>query len=184
MVPIGRLDAGVSREAYDQYSDALLAGIKQNLNSYLAGREGLPVKSLAELIAFNERDKQAGEPDQALLEHINSLDVTDEQREQLWAAVLPIFKGTLDKPLSEHRLDAIVSNFRADSYYFAAAAGYPGISVPSGMDDEGMPTALHFYGTGNSEATLLAVAYGYEQATQAIREPAFLPGAPVSSESV
>lgn len=184
MVPIGRLDAGVSREAYDQYSDALLAGIKQNLDSYLAGREGLPVKSLAELIAFNERDKQAGEPDQALLEHINSLDVTDEQREQLWAAVLPIFKGTLDKPLSEHRLDAIVSNFRADSYYFAAAAGYPGISVPSGMDDEGMPTALHFYGMGNSEATLLSVAYGYEQATQAIREPAFLPGAPMSSESV
>lgn len=48
-------------------------------------------------------------------------------------------EGTFDKPLSEHRLDAIVSNFRADSYYFAAAAGYPGISVPSGMDDEGMP---------------------------------------------
>nr|WP_262383321.1 amidase family protein [Pseudomonas gessardii] len=183
MVPIGRLDAEVSREAYDQYSDALLAGIKHHLDSYLAGREGLPVKSLAELIAFNERDRQAGEPDQALLEQINRLQVTDEQREQLWASVLPVFKGTLDKPLSEHRLDAIVSNFRSDSYYFAAAAGYPGISVPSGMDDEGMPTALHFSGVGNSEATLLSVAHGYEQASQAIREPAFLPGTPVSSEN-
>jgi len=46
------------------------------------------------------------------------------------------------------------------------------------MDDEGMPTALYFYGSGNSEATLLSVAYGYEQASQAIREPAFLPGIP------
>ncbi|MFQ1040238.1 hypothetical protein ACEWB5_26800, partial [Citrobacter koseri] len=81
-------------------------------------------------------------------------------------------------------LDAIVSNFRSDSYYFAAAAGYPGISVPSGMDEEGMPTALHFCGTGNSEATLLSVAHGYEQASQAIREPAFRPGVPLSSERV
>ncbi|WP_262381045.1 MULTISPECIES: amidase family protein [unclassified Pseudomonas] len=184
MVPIGRLDANVSNETYDQYSDALFAGIKQRLEGYLAGREGLPVKSLAELIAFNERDRKTGEPDQALLEHINSLDVTHEQREQLWAAVLPTFKDTLDKPLSEHRLDAIVSNFRSDSYYFAAAAGYPGISVPSGMDEEGMPTALHFCGTGNSEATLLSVAHGYEQASQAIREPAFRPGVPLSSERV
>ncbi|MDP1465506.1 hypothetical protein, partial [Klebsiella pneumoniae] len=54
----------------------------------------------------------------------------------------------------------------------------------SGMDDEGMPTALHLYGSGNSEATLLSIAYGYEQASQAIREPAFLPGVPFSPESV
>ena len=186
LVPIASLDADVSPETYDQYNDALFAGIKQKIDGYLAGRQGLSVKSLAELIAFNERDRRVGEPDQALLEHINSLAVTDEQREQLWEAVLPIFRDIFDKPLKEHKLDAVLSSFRSDSYFFAAAAGYPGISVPSGMDDEGMPTALHFAGTSNSEATLLSVAYGYEQASQAIREPAFRPGAPMlsSAESV
>lgn len=181
MVPLGALDADVSPQTYDQYNDALFAGIKPRLEAYLATREGLPVKSLSELIAFNERDKRPGEPDQELLAFINSLQLTDEQREALWASVLPTFRNTLDKPLSEHKLDAIVSNFQSHSYFGAAAAGYPGISVPSGMDEEGMPTALHFSGTGNSEATLLAIAYGYEQASQAIREPAFEPGAPQSS---
>ncbi|WP_410019725.1 MULTISPECIES: hypothetical protein [unclassified Pseudomonas] len=48
------------------------------------------------------------------------------------------------------------------------------------MDNEGMPTALVFAGTQNSEATLLSVAHGYEQASHAIREPAFAFGAPFS----
>ena len=181
MVPITAPDADVSRQTYHQYNAALMAGIKPRLEAYLATREGLPVKSLSELIAFNERDRRPGEPDQDLLALINGLQLTDEQRESLWASVIPTFRNALDKPLNEHKLDAIVSNFQSHSYYGAAAAGYPGISVPSGMDEEGMPTAIHLCGTGNSEATLLSIAYGYEQASQAIREPAFEPGVPQSS---
>lgn len=180
LVEVAQLDAGVSDETYQAYNDALFADVKTQLEEYLAGREGLPVKSLSELIAFNARNQQPGEPDQALLKMINGLDTSPEQREQLWQDVVPIFKKTIDGPLQEHRLDAMLSNFLSHSYFFSAAAGYPGISIPSGMDDEGMPTALHLYGTGNSEAALLAIAYGYEQATQAIREPAFEPGAPFS----
>jgi amidase len=184
MVPILHpLGEGVSVQTYKDYNRALLADTKQSLQGYLAGRQGLPVMSLSELIAFNERDKRPGEPDQDLLKVINNLEMTDEQREDLWKVVIPVFKDTLDKPLTEHKLDAIVSNFRSDSYYFAAAAGYPGISVPSGLDDEGMPTALHLSGTANSEATLLSIAYGYEQATQAISKPAFAPGVPFSPEA-
>ncbi|SUD34474.1 peptide amidase [Pseudomonas fluorescens] len=184
MVPILTLGVNVSLEAYKNYDDALFADVKQSLQGYLAGREGLPVKSLSQLIAFNERNKRPGEPDQDFLKMINSLETTDEQREALWEAVIPVFRQTLDQPLTEHKLDAIVSSFRSDSYYFAAAAGYPGISVPSGMDDEGMPTALHVTGAGNSEATLLSIAYGYEQATQAIRAPAFIPGVPFRPHSL
>ena len=138
----------------------------------------MPVKSLSELIAFIKRTHKAGEPDQKLLEMINDLETTPQKREALWEAILPVFQKTVDDPMKEHKLDAMVSNFLSHNYFYSAAAGYPGISVPSGMDDEGMPTALYFYGSGNSEATLLSVAYGYEQASQAIREPAFLPGIP------
>ncbi len=176
LVPVGRLAEGLSDDIHDSYSLALYADVKQKLEAYLAGREGLPVKSLSELIEFNERNNGPGVPDQGLLTMIKDLDISDEVREGLWAAIGPIFEGALNTPLTEHKLDAIVSNFLSGSYYYAAAAGYPGISVPSGMDDDGMPTALHFYGASLSEPTLLSVAYGYEQASLAIREPAFIPG--------
>lgn len=184
MVPVAPLDAGVDDKTYYDYGEALYADVKKQLGEYLAGREGLPVKSLSELIEFNYQHQKPGDPDQGILEMINSLEITEERRQELWAAIVPIFKQTIDAPLAEHRLDAMVSNFLSNSYFFAAGAGYPGISIPSGMDDEGMPTALHLYGTGDSEATLLSVAYGYEQATHAIREPAFLPGKPYSPPPV
>ncbi|MGH8392026.1 MAG: amidase family protein, partial [Pseudomonas sp.] len=176
LVPVGQLGEGVPYETHEQYNDALLSDVKHQLEAYLAGRAGLPVKSLAELIEFNERNSGPGVPDQQMLTMINGMDISDEARNELWAAIGPIFKSTIDKPLAEHKLDAIVSNFHSYSYYYSAVAGYPGISIPSGMDDEGMPTAVHFYGKNLSEATLLSVAYGYEQASQAIRKPAFKPG--------
>lgn len=176
MVPVGRLDEGVTNDTYDDYGRALYADVKHQLEAYLAGREGLPVKSLSELIDFNERHNGPGVPDQALLTMINELNVSDEERNGLWATIGPIFKNTIDKPLADYKLDAMVSNFLSDSYYYSAASGYPGISMPSGMDEQGMPTAVHFYGANLSEATLLSIAYGYEQASQAIRKPAFTPG--------
>ncbi|MDQ0669938.1 amidase [Pseudomonas sp. W2I6] len=176
LVPVGQLGEGVPYETHEQYNDALLSDVKHQLEAYLAGRAGLPVKSLAELIEFNERNSGPGVPDQQMLTMINGMDISDQARNELWAAIGPIFKSTIDKPLAEHKLDAIVSNFHSYSYYYSAVAGYPGISMPSGMDDEGMPTAVHFYGANLSEATLLSVAYGYEQASHAIRKPAFTPG--------
>jgi amidase len=178
LVPIAHPKDQIPDQTYDDYGLALFADAKQNLGDYLAGREGLPVTSLPELIDFNERNLGPQTPDQERLKRVNAQETSDEQRDELWDAVGQVFKSSLDKPIAEHKLDAVVSNFLSDSYFFAAAAGYPGISVPSGMDDEGMPTALHFYGTGLSEATLLSVAYGYEQASLAIREPAFTPGVP------
>ena len=178
LVPMARLDAGVPEQTYVDYNNALFSEVKQALEGYLAGREGLPVKSLSELIAFINRTQKPGEPDQKLLEMINGVQTNQEDRDALWKAILPIFQNTIDDPMKEHKLDAMVSNFQSHNYFFSAAAGYPGISVPSGMDEDGMPTALYVYGSANSEATLLSVAYGYEQASQAIQKPAFLPGAP------
>ena len=184
LVPVGQLEDGVDEETFLGYNRALFAEVKQQLEDYLAGREGLPVKSLLELIAFNKRNQPSGAPDQALLEMINGLEMPQEERDKLWAKIIPLFQKTVDDPIKAHKLDAMVSNFLSHNYYFSAAAGYPGLSVPSGMDEEGMPTAVYFYGSGKSEATLLSMAYGYEQASPAIRKPAFLPGAPFTPASI
>lgn len=54
----------------------------------------------------------------------------------------------------------------------AAVAGYPHITVPMGFD-RGLPVGISFFGRAWSEATLLNIAYGYEQATHHRRKPAF-----------
>ncbi|MBI3300551.1 MAG: Asp-tRNA(Asn)/Glu-tRNA(Gln) amidotransferase subunit GatA [Deltaproteobacteria bacterium] len=45
-------------------------------------------------------------------------------------------------------------------------AGLPGLSVPCGFDDKGMPISLQLIGKPFGEDTLLQAAYTYEQATQ------------------
>ena len=45
-------------------------------------------------------------------------------------------------------------------------AGLPGISIPCGLDSNGMPVGMQLIGQRFSEATLLNAAYTYEQATK------------------
>ena len=49
-------------------------------------------------------------------------------------------------------------------------AGIPGISIPCGFDEEGMPVGLQIMGRKYDEATLLRVAYSFEQATDFHKE--------------
>lgn len=71
--------------------------------------------------------------------------------------------------LQANGVDAIFTPGRS-----GAMAGYPAISVPAGMDSRGMPTWIHLVGTRWSEPKLLSIAYGFEQATKARRDPQFL----------
>ena len=48
---------------------------------------------------------------------------------------------------------------------FTSIAGLPGIVVPAGFTSEGLPVGLEISGFPFSEASLLGLAYDYEQAT-------------------
>jgi amidase len=54
----------------------------------------------------------------------------------------------------------------------AAVAGYPHVTVPAGHV-HGLPVGISFVGGAYSEATLIAIAYAYEQASRRRRAPAF-----------
>jgi amidase len=56
----------------------------------------------------------------------------------------------------------------------AAVAGYPNINVPAGSL-WGLPVGISFFGRAWSEPTLLKIAYGFEQISNARRKPQFLP---------
>jgi Asp-tRNA(Asn)/Glu-tRNA(Gln) amidotransferase A subunit family amidase len=59
--------------------------------------------------------------------------------------------------------------------------GLPGLLVPMGYLDEGVPLALEFLGRPFSEPTLLKLASGYEARTHHRRAPASTP--PLAGEA-
>lgn len=161
LVPVNMQLADASR-----YAQLLFADVKDELNEYLGKRSGLPVKSVSELIAFNEQRDGTDTDHQPLLKEIDASTLTVEERTPLWDALIQDFRSTVDELIDGEKLDAMVSDFETNSYFAVAAAGYPGISVPSGKDENGVPTSAYFFGARWTEPTLLAVAHGYEEAAK------------------
>ena len=95
-------------------------------------------------------------------------------------------RAAIAAPLAEHGVEAIVAltanpagltdYVLGDHDVFhtsgpAAVAGCPSITVPAGHVS-GLPVGLSFFGPRWSEPRLIALAYAFEQATQARRVPA------------
>lgn len=168
---------------------------KADLNAYLAtlGPDA-PVKSLADIIAFNEANPELEMP------HFGHERMTSSQArgpltdpEYLNAKRLiqqANREDGIDRLMNEHNLDAIVAPTRdlpwptdhikgdrldgGSSAGPAAIAGYPDISVPMGFV-KGLPVGVSFFGRAWSEPILIRIAYAYEQATNHRTAPTFAP---------
>src|SRR5262245_2764229 len=170
--------------------EVLLYEFKADLNAYLGSRDPTsPVRSLEDLIAFNEREKAREMPYFG-----QELFVRAQKKGPLPTPAYRTAKATcrslareqgIDFVLKKYRLDAIVAptgspawttdlvngdHFTGASSTPAAVAGYPSITVPAGQAF-GLPVGLSFIGTAWSEAKLIALAYAYEQATKHRRPP-------------
>ena len=177
----------------DAELDVLLYEFKDGLNAYLAALGATaPVRTLAELIAFNERERAREMPwfGQELFERAEEKGPLTETKYK--AARTKCVRLTralgIDATLAKHKLDAIVfpSNqpawptdyLNGDHYVggntsFAAIAGYPSITVPMGFVHE-LPVGLSFAGPAWSEGRLLRYAYAFEQQTKARHPPKYL----------
>ena len=166
---------------------------KADLNAYLAtlGPDA-PVRTLAEIIEFNEQNAELEMPhfgQQRMIASQARGPLTDEV---YLNAVRTIQRGNreegIDALMDEHRLDAIVAPTRdlpwttdhikgdrldgGSSAGPAAIAGYPDISVPMGFVS-GLPAGVSFFGRAWSEPVLIRIAYAFEQATQHRQAPTF-----------
>jgi aspartyl-tRNA(Asn)/glutamyl-tRNA(Gln) amidotransferase subunit A len=65
------------------------------------------------------------------------------------------------------KIDDPLQMYLQDVFTLALSlAGLPGLSLPCGFDDAGLPIGLQIMGGAFEEATILRVAHAYEQATE------------------
>jgi amidase len=164
--------------------------IKADMAAYLATRSGTQLRTLADLIRFNEEHASEEMPyfRQELFE-------AAESRGPLSDA---LYRRALEFDLTFARgfeaylkdFDALVAptnapawvidlvdgdRFLGSSSQAAAVGGFPLVTVPAGYAFDALPLGLTFMGPPRGEATLIKLAYAFEQANPVRRRPAFKP---------
>jgi amidase len=178
----------------------LIWEFKQDLNAYLATRTGVPVHTLADVIAFNdahadEELKWFGQELMILAEE--EIFTEAEYEEALERGPRLAGPEGIDAALAEFDVDALVAptgspawptdlvngdHFLGASSFPAAMAGYPIINVNGGYA-YGLPVGISFMGTAFSEPTLIKLASGFEAAAHNRRKPRFLKTLPLDGPS-
>lgn len=175
----------------------LVHELKAGLNAYLRGRRGLAVRTLADVIRWNEAHADEEMPyfRQEVFEEAQATRglkgkqyLADRDKARRLAR-----KEGIDLVLRKHRLAALVApsgqpaavidevdgdRWLGGSTQPSAVAGYPIITVPAGSVF-GLPVGLSFFAGPGSEGRLLGFGYAFEQATQARLIPKFLPTLPL-----
>ena len=171
----------------------LLYELKADLATYLATwAPNARVKTLADVIAFNEanKDREMRYFGQELfIQAQEKGPLTDQAYKDALAKDQRLSRTEgLDVAFAQNSLDAIVAptgsppwptdpvngdHFLGASSTPAAVAGYASVAVPVGYSF-GLPVGMSFIGRANSEATLLRLAYAYEQAAKPRTPPRLL----------
>ena len=75
-------------------------------------------------------------------------------------------QSRIDDLLRDNKLDALVF-YDNEGVLLPATAGYPELTVPTGVSDEGAPKGATFITRQNEDEKLLNIAYSFEQKTAA-----------------
>lgn len=180
----------------DAENEVLLFEFKAGINAYLAELgPAAPVKTLADVIDFNERERARVMPyfgQETLIKAQSRGPLSSAAYRKALATSRRLWRTEgIDRVMTLHRLDALVAptgnpawpidlingdHFTGSATTPAAVAGYPHVTVPAGFSF-GLPVGLSFFGRAWSEASLLGMAFAYEQATRHRRPPRYLPSA-------
>ena len=174
--------------------EVLLYEFKHTLNDYLSqAGEGHRVRSLKDIIEFNEREREKVMPyfGQERMIAAEAKGTLDEPAylEALKMSKLLAGPEGIDAVMAEHQLEAIIApsggpawmtdlvngdHHSGGSSRAAAAAGYPSITVPAGFI-HGLPVGISFFAAAFQEPVLIKLAFAFEQASQIRRQPEFIP---------
>jgi amidase len=171
----------------------LLCEFKDDIAAYLSELRNTDMRTLADLIAFNEANAERelrwfGQ--EIFLQAEATGGTADPAYAEALATSKRLAQNGIDQTLERFDLDAIFSltasppwttdlvngdHFLLGSSTPAAVAGYPNITVPAGFSFGELPVGVNFIGRRWAEPTLLKLAYGYEQGTHHRHAPRFLP---------
>jgi len=165
-------------------------GFKYDINAYLAAQgDRVPVHNLDEII----RSRRFHPSVQARLEsgQRSTSQGPDSDACKAEMAYRTAFGAAVTKTIDSLKLDAFVyptwSNpprvigdlntpHGDNSQVYSPTTGFPAINVPMGYTRNGvLPAGMTFFGRAWDEATLIKLAYGYEQATHHRHPPAATP---------
>ena len=181
----------------------LLYDFKEDLNRYLADLgAGSPIHTMADAIAFNSAHRDTEMPyfgQELMLQAETKGPLTDKAYRKALDRCRKLSRSEgIDRTMDRYRLDAIVAPTQGPPWLTdlvngdpsnqpgsttpAAVAGYPSITVPAGFAF-GLPIGVSFMGRPFAEATLIRLAYAFEQATHVRRPPTFAATADVNTSS-
>jgi amidase len=178
----------------DSEFDVLLYEFKADLNAYLAGLgPKAPVRTLQDIIAYNDAHKDQEMPffgQDIMIKAQAKGPLTEKAYLDALANDQKLSREQgIDAAMEKNKLDALITptggpawitdlitgdHFGGGYSTASAVAGYPHITVPAGFTHN-LPVGISFFGRAYSEAALIKIAYGYEQATKHRRAPAFIP---------
>ncbi|KAF2926230.1 hypothetical protein DAI22_06g110800 [Oryza sativa Japonica Group] len=156
----------------------LPAEFKSSLNTYLSDLSYSPVRSLAEIIAFNdahpieERLKDFGQLIFLVAENTTGIGALERA---IIHQLNKLSADGLEKLMKDEQLDAIITPNDSVSTVLAIG-GMPAITVPAGYGKRGVPFGICFGGLKGYEPRLIEMAYAFEQATKVRKAPKFLRG--------
>ena len=173
--------------------EVLLYEFKHDLNAYLAERGDSAIRSLEDLIRFNE-EHAAEELRYFGQEYFLRAQERGPLTDSIYLDTLAknhrlARQQGIDAVMETYRLDALVTPTQGPPWVIdlvngdhdlgptssspAALAGYPIITVPAGYAFE-RPVGISFLGRPYSEPTLIRLAYAFEQAASVRQPPRFL----------
>ncbi len=161
----------------DDESTALLYEFKAQIADYLATLTNTNMRRLSDLIAFNlaHCEQELVYYDQDVFEA--SVQTTGYPNNPQYVAARTHARTTarngIDNALIAQNLDAIVAPHLTNSTG-PAVSGYPNLSLPVGIRDNGKPLGMLMYSTFLREAQLIGFAYDLEQELNVRRQPQFL----------
>jgi amidase len=192
----GHAELRANLDGADVNSEVLVLDFefKADLAEYLASRPGAGIRTLADLIRFNDEHAAEEMPyfgQEQLLQAQARGSLTDalylkavEHQRTFARGFAALFvDGPFDALVAPTNPPACtIDLFDGDrrlggSSKAAAVAGFPLITVPAGFVADLLPIGLTFMGPPMSEPTLIKLAYAFECALQARRVPKFRPTA-------
>ena len=171
----------------DAEGTVLYYEFKADLKQYLE-QTGAPFSSLAEIIEFNDNNKETVMPffgQESMLASQEKGLLTDDEYLAALETSRRVSRSGIDDAMTEHDLDALIApsngpawltdhvngdTFHVGSSSYAAVSGYPNVTVPAGFV-AGLPVGVSFIGRAFSEKSLIEIAYAFEQATSVRRPP-------------